>query len=256
MSFSLHSSTENLGGGRRSWSVGSNSSTSLSEPEKSSMGLMSRKASDRPLSRNHWKESRCTEMRSGSGKTSSRLAKEKRSRVTGRDDKDYSSRSAVADRARAPGPAQVRLARRPVEPGCGSLSKRQRAEGARLANAPATKDAEGQGTATDHYSPQTGHATRRATPVPAPCPSAYAKRVRRAERLVKGQLAAGRGAQLPPLGQLPPWRASSWATSARPRHPPPRAGPWPCWRPPCSPFRGRSWGHRPPGPWPPSGRGW
>ena len=58
MSFSLHSSTENFGGGRRSWSLGSNSKMSLSEPEKSSMGLMSRKASAKPLSRNHWKESR------------------------------------------------------------------------------------------------------------------------------------------------------------------------------------------------------
>src|SRR3974390_422012 len=80
MSFSLHSSTENFSGGRRSWSVGSNSRMSLRDPEKSSMGLMSRKVSARPSSRNHRKESRCTAMRSGSGRTSSRLAKEKRSR--------------------------------------------------------------------------------------------------------------------------------------------------------------------------------
>ena len=69
---------------------------SLSEPEKSSIGLMSRKASARPLSRNHWKESRCTEIKSGSGRTSSRFANEKRSRVTGRDGKDYSLEDAVA----------------------------------------------------------------------------------------------------------------------------------------------------------------
>src|ERR1700731_3646011 len=87
MSFSLHSSTENFGGGRRSASVGSNSRISLSDPEKSSMGLMSRKVSARPCSRNHLKESRWMEMRSGSGRTSSRLAKEKRSRETGRDGK-------------------------------------------------------------------------------------------------------------------------------------------------------------------------
>src|SRR5579884_834856 len=43
------------------------------------MGLMSAKASARPLSRNHLNESRWMAMRSGSGRTSSRLAKEKRS---------------------------------------------------------------------------------------------------------------------------------------------------------------------------------
>src|SRR5579875_767128 len=95
MSFSLHSSTENLGGGRRSGSSGSNSKINLSWPEKSSIGLMSRKASASPLSRNHLKESRCTEIRSGSGRTSSRLAKLSRSRCAGRDaDKDYSLVSA------------------------------------------------------------------------------------------------------------------------------------------------------------------
>ena len=52
MSFSLHSSTENFGGGRRSMSVGSNSRISLSEPEKSSIGLMSRNVSASPCSRN------------------------------------------------------------------------------------------------------------------------------------------------------------------------------------------------------------
>ena len=41
MSFSLHSSTENLGGGRRSSSSGSNSSSSCSVSVKSLMGLMS-----------------------------------------------------------------------------------------------------------------------------------------------------------------------------------------------------------------------
>ena len=48
MSFSLHSSTENLGGGRRSSSVGSNSSSSCSVSLKSLMGEMSRKVSARP----------------------------------------------------------------------------------------------------------------------------------------------------------------------------------------------------------------
>src|SRR5579871_4789866 len=79
MSFSLHSSTENLGGGRRSTSVGSNSSSRLSCPVKSSMGLMSSNASARPLSRNHLKESRWIEIRSGSGSASSMLAKVTRS---------------------------------------------------------------------------------------------------------------------------------------------------------------------------------
>src|SRR6202035_3397710 len=67
------------GGGRRSGSVGSNSSSRLSEPVKSSIGLMSLNASARPLSRNHWKESRWIATRSGSGRASSMLAKEKRS---------------------------------------------------------------------------------------------------------------------------------------------------------------------------------
>src|ERR1700683_1333238 len=120
MSFSLHSSTENFGGGRRSWSLGSNSKMSLSDPEKSSIGLMSRKASARPLSRNHWKESRWTEIRSGSGRTSSRFAKENRSRVAGRDGQDSSPEDAVATEARQ-------------------------------AVALKTKDANGQGTATDQY---------------------------------------------------------------------------------------------------------
>src|SRR5437879_5999938 len=84
MSFSLHSSTENLGGGRRSTSVGSNSSSRRSWPVKSSMGLMSRNVSASPFSRNHWNESRWTATRSGRGRTSSRFAKEKRSLVAGR----------------------------------------------------------------------------------------------------------------------------------------------------------------------------
>ena len=56
MSFSLHSSTENFGGGRRSSSSGSNSSSRRSVPLKSSMGLMSRNVSARPVWRNHSKE--------------------------------------------------------------------------------------------------------------------------------------------------------------------------------------------------------
>src|SRR6202790_3369927 len=87
MSFSLHSSTVNLGGGRRSGSSGSNSRISFNDPEKSSMGLMSRKVSANPFSRNQRKESRCIEIRSGSGRTSSKLANENRSRVTGREGK-------------------------------------------------------------------------------------------------------------------------------------------------------------------------
>jgi hypothetical protein len=65
MSFSLHSSTENFGGGRRSSSSGSNSSSRRSVPEKSSIGLMSRKVSARPVASSHSKESRWMEMRSG-----------------------------------------------------------------------------------------------------------------------------------------------------------------------------------------------
>ena len=48
MSFSLHSSTVNLGGGRRSSSSGSNSSSSCSVSVKSLIGLMSRNVSARP----------------------------------------------------------------------------------------------------------------------------------------------------------------------------------------------------------------
>src|SRR5580704_8276721 len=86
MSFSLHSSTENLGGGRRSGSAGSNSSSRLSCPVKSSIGLMSPKVSARPRSRNHWNESRWIATRSGSGSASSMLAKEKRSGLLDRGD--------------------------------------------------------------------------------------------------------------------------------------------------------------------------
>ena len=75
MSFSLHSSTENFGGGRRSGSVGSNSSSRLSWPVKSSIGLMSLNVSASPRSRNHWKESRWMATRSGNGRASSMLAK-------------------------------------------------------------------------------------------------------------------------------------------------------------------------------------
>ena len=48
MSFSLHSSTENFGGGRRSSSFGSNSSSSIKVSVKSLIGLMSRKVSAAP----------------------------------------------------------------------------------------------------------------------------------------------------------------------------------------------------------------
>ncbi len=76
MSFSLHSSTENFGSGRRSSSSGSNSSSSWSVSVKSLMGLMSRKVLARPCARNQSKELRWMAMRSGSSRTSSRFAKE------------------------------------------------------------------------------------------------------------------------------------------------------------------------------------
>ena len=76
MSFSLHSSTENLGGGRRSSSSGSNSSSSCSVSVKSLIGLMSRKVSARPWCRNHSNDSRWMAIRSGSSRGSSRLANE------------------------------------------------------------------------------------------------------------------------------------------------------------------------------------
>src|SRR5215211_869504 len=91
MSFSLHSSTENLGGGRRSSSSGSNSSSSWSVSVKSLMGLMSWNASARPRWRNQLKESRWMAIRSGSSRTSSRLANEYRSREAGREDNEDSS---------------------------------------------------------------------------------------------------------------------------------------------------------------------
>src|SRR5215216_2754797 len=91
MSFSLHSSTENLGGGRRSSSVGSNSSSSWSVSLKSLMGEMSRKVSASPWSRNQSKLSRWMAMRSGSSSGSARLANEYRSRMVERAGNGYSS---------------------------------------------------------------------------------------------------------------------------------------------------------------------
>src|ERR1700692_594663 len=85
MSFSLHSSSGNLGGGRRSGSDGSYSSSRLSWPVKSSIGLMSANASAKPLSKNQRNESRWMAMRSGSRRTSSRLANEKRSGLLDRE---------------------------------------------------------------------------------------------------------------------------------------------------------------------------
>ena len=76
MSFSLHSSTENLGGGRRSSSSGSNSSSSCRVSVKSLIGQMSRKVSARPWFRNHSKLDRWMAMRSGSSSGSTRLANE------------------------------------------------------------------------------------------------------------------------------------------------------------------------------------
>src|SRR6516225_6333250 len=50
------------------------------------MGLMSLNASARPLSRNHWNESRWMAIRSGSGRASLMLAKETRSGLRDRED--------------------------------------------------------------------------------------------------------------------------------------------------------------------------
>src|SRR5580658_5754519 len=85
MSFSLHSSSWNFGGGRRSGSDGSYSSSRLSWPVKSSIGLMSANASARPLSKNQRNESRWMAIRSGRRRTSSRLANEKRSGLLDRE---------------------------------------------------------------------------------------------------------------------------------------------------------------------------
>src|SRR6476620_10193769 len=101
MSFSLHSSTENLGGGRGSSSVGSNSSSSCSVSLKSLMGEMSRKVSARPWLRNHSKLSRWMAMRSGSWSGSARLANEYRSRVVERAGNGYSSLGANVEDAKA-----------------------------------------------------------------------------------------------------------------------------------------------------------
>ncbi len=76
MSFSLHSSTPNFGGGHRSSSLGSNSSSRRSDPLKSSMGLMSRNVSVRPWERNHSNDDVWTEVRSGRVRTSSKFANE------------------------------------------------------------------------------------------------------------------------------------------------------------------------------------
>src|SRR6202158_2440473 len=85
MSFSLHSSSWNLGGGRRSGSDGSYSSSRLNWPVEASIGLMSANASPRPLSKNQRKEPRWMAMRSGRRRTSSRLANEKRSGLLDRE---------------------------------------------------------------------------------------------------------------------------------------------------------------------------
>ena len=170
---------------------------SFSDPEKSSIGLMSRKASARPLSRNHWNESRCTEIRSGSGNTSSRLAKEKRSRATGRDSKDYSLEGAGATEAR-----QVAALE--------------------------TRDANRQGTATWHHSSSCANATR---PWLSHLGGHLTNKVGQVGPLVKRANRSGqdRAPAWPPgrrSGPLLPTSARRW------RRPPP-AGPWPSGRPPC-----------------------
>ena len=81
MSFSLHSSTENLGGGRRSSSSGSNSSSSCRVSVKSLMGEISANVSFRPSWRNQSKDFRWIAIRSGRGRASSMFANEYRSRM-------------------------------------------------------------------------------------------------------------------------------------------------------------------------------
>src|SRR5262245_39492625 len=81
MSFSLHSSTENLGGGRRSSSSGSNSNSSCRVSVKSLMGEISANVSFRPSWRNQSKDFRWIAIRSGSGRASSMFANEYRSRM-------------------------------------------------------------------------------------------------------------------------------------------------------------------------------
>src|SRR5690625_4460565 len=88
MSRSLHSSTVNLGGGRRSSSVGSNSSSRFRVSLKSVIGEMSRNVSASPFSRNHSKDSLWMAMRSGRDKASSRVANEYLSRMVGKEDND------------------------------------------------------------------------------------------------------------------------------------------------------------------------
>src|SRR5918999_1006343 len=75
MSFSLHSSSSNLGSSKRcerNWSA--------RFPVKSSTGEMSLSVSPSPLSRNQSNDSFWTEMRLGGGRTSASFAKERRSR--------------------------------------------------------------------------------------------------------------------------------------------------------------------------------
>ena len=86
MSFSLQSSSVNLGGGRRSSSFGSNSSSRESVSVTSVIGLRSEKVPDRPCSTSQSNDSICTAIRSGSSRTSSRLPNEYLSRTRGRDD--------------------------------------------------------------------------------------------------------------------------------------------------------------------------
>jgi hypothetical protein len=77
MSFSLHSSTVNLGGGRRSSSFGSNSSSSWRVSVKSLIGEMSRKACrPGPCSRNQLERLSLDGDQIGSSRTSSRFANE------------------------------------------------------------------------------------------------------------------------------------------------------------------------------------
>ena len=76
MSLSLHSSIVNFGGGHRSSSVGSNSSSNESVSLKSVMGLRSRNVSATPSALNHSNDFRWMSMRWGSGRTSSRLPNE------------------------------------------------------------------------------------------------------------------------------------------------------------------------------------
>ncbi len=84
-SFSLHSFSENFGGPLRSSSSLSNSNSSSRLPVKSVIGLISANVSASPTARNLSNDFFWTSIRSGNGRTSSRLPNEYRSRAARED---------------------------------------------------------------------------------------------------------------------------------------------------------------------------